>query len=192
MYVPAREARAYYRVSDQTLRDWATDGKINYIRTSGKHHRYEIPDKAQIDSKCYLYARVSSRKQSADLERQIEWLKARYPSYEVITDIGSGISLKRPGFKRVLDELFNRSVKEVVVAADDRFSRFGTHELFTWLFARFGAKLTVLRSQAHRAKSEELANELLEVITIFTARASGSRRYSQNQDNSIQTNPTPA
>jgi putative resolvase len=45
------------------------------------------------------YCRVSSTKQKEDLKRQMEVMKKIYPSYELISDIGSGLNLNRRGLK---------------------------------------------------------------------------------------------
>lgn len=42
-----------------------------------------------------VYARVSSRKQQDDLERQVAYLKTKEPHAEVITNIASGLNFKR-------------------------------------------------------------------------------------------------
>jgi len=41
------------------------------------------------------YARVSSTGKRDDLERQKTLLKNKYPNYDLIEDIGSGINLKK-------------------------------------------------------------------------------------------------
>jgi hypothetical protein len=41
-YVPARVAREILNVPDETLRRWATSGKIQYKRTPGNHRLYNI------------------------------------------------------------------------------------------------------------------------------------------------------
>lgn len=86
MYVPTKDAIKYYKVSDNALRTWANNGKIKYIKTKGGHRRYFIDDgKENTTLACerqkIIYARVSSRKQQNDLERQSEYLKTKYPDY---------------------------------------------------------------------------------------------------------------
>jgi predicted site-specific integrase-resolvase len=65
-----------------------------------------------------------------------------------------------------------------VVSSGDRFSRFG-FSLFVWIFEQFGAKLVSIaqETRSDRSQSEELADDLMEIITVFTARYHGSRRY---------------
>jgi len=42
------------------------------------------------------YCRVSSKKQKEDLTRQIMFMKNNYKTYDIISDIGSGLNMKRP------------------------------------------------------------------------------------------------
>jgi predicted site-specific integrase-resolvase len=179
MYVSSKEARAYFKVHEQTLRDWADAGKIECIRTPGGHRRYKLSKPPA--PKSYVYARVSSAKQSADLDRQIKYLANRYPAHEIISDVGSGINFKRSGFRAILEQLFKRGIAEVVVASGDRFARFGATDFFVWLFDQFGAKLTILNTVAYKSKSDELAADLLEIITVFSARYHGSRKYADEE-----------
>lgn len=175
-FVSSSKAQEFYKVSEQTLRDWANNGKLNYITTAGGHRRYRILNEQQEHRRKIIYARVSSKKQENDLERQVKYLKKRYPSYEVIKDIGSGINYKRQGFRRILDELFNGNIEEVVVSTSDRFSRFG-RELFEWIFEKFRAKLTILNRGKYKSSTEELADDLMEIITFFSSRYYGKRKY---------------
>ena len=43
------------------------------------------------------YCRVTTSSQKEDLERQIEYFRCKYPDYEIIKDIGSGLNFKRKG-----------------------------------------------------------------------------------------------
>ena len=181
-YLPSGKAQAFYKVSEQTLRDWANAGTINYITTGGGHRRYRIVQHNDNRRKI-VYARVSSKKQEHDLANQVKYLKKKYPSYEVIKDIGSGINYKRKGFKTILEQLFKGNIEEVVVSTGDRFSRFG-RELFEWIFEQFGAKLTTLNRGKFKSSQEELSDDLMEIITVFSARYYGRRRY-KNTKNQI-------
>ena len=113
---------------------------------------------------------------------KINFLTKKYPSYEIITDIGSGINFKRKGLQQILDDLFEQNISEVVVASKDRFSRFG-YELFEYIFNKFGAKITCVNKQLDQTIKEELAEDLLSIITVFTARYHGKRKYNVHQEN---------
>jgi excisionase family DNA binding protein len=177
-YLTPREASFLYNVSQETLRDWANTGKIEWCKTEGGHRRYKRIEQTTFPKVRYsvIYARVSSKKQEGDLQRQIEFIKQKCPNHKVIQDIGSGINSKRQGFRWILDQLFRRNIKEVVVSSADRFSRLGS-DLFKWIFEKFDAKLIVLADEQAKTSNEELSEELLEIITVFTARYHGSRKY---------------
>lgn len=178
-YVSSRKAKTYYGVCDQTLRNWADEGKIEFILTKGNQRRYKI---IKEDSKVsVIYGRVSSKKQEKDLDRQIEYLRRMHPRHKIIRDIGSGINYKREGFRWILEQLFKGNLRECVVASGDRFSGFGT-DLFEWIFEQFEAKLVILDDQRSKSKKEEFAEDLMEIITVFTARYHGTRNYDQKSE----------
>lgn len=178
MYVSSKKAIEFYGVSKDTLRRWDASDKIKTIRTKGGHRRYIINKNTDKQDKriSYAYARVSSVKQKNDLQNQIEFLKQKYPSHTIVSDTGSGINFKRTGFRSILEQLFANNVKEVVVASSDRFSRFG-FELFEFIFDQFNAKLKTINSETFKSPQEELSEDLMSIITVFSARYYGKRKY---------------
>lgn len=188
-YVTPKQAKKIYNVSDITLRRWEDNGKIKSIRTEGGHRRYIIHKKPKPNQprRKIIYARVSSQKQNTDLQKQRRLLEERYPGYEVITDIGSGINFKRKGFNTILDQLFEHNIEEVVVASNDRFSRFG-FEFFQSMFTKFNATLTSLDSKQVKSFEQELSQDLIAIVTVFSAKYHGKRKYNlhaKDQDISI-------
>jgi hypothetical protein len=71
-----------------------------------------------------IYARVSSAKQKADLVRQVDFLRHRFPNHKVVTDVGSGVNFKRKG-TQPFDASSAGLVGEIVVAHRDRLARIG-------------------------------------------------------------------
>jgi putative resolvase len=180
--VAAREAADYYGVSESNLRKWAREGKVETRKTPGGKYKYLIPDEGihpKEDkgdwTENIIYCRVSSKKQVFDLKRQCKVLQEKYPDYTAVADIGSGINYKRKNFQAILDQLFAGKVKRVVVAHQDRFSRFG-FDFFQWLFRKFGAVLESMEA-ANPIGNDELISDVMEVFTVFTARYYGSRKY---------------
>ena len=186
----ASEAAKHYGVAISTIRSWARNEQIPVQRIGNGHYRYVVQhNKSTVNeddsynelSENIIYTRVSSRKQKYDLDRQSKWLQKRYPRYKLITDIGSGINYTRPGFKAILESLFKGNIKQVVVAHKDRFSRFG-FDFFTWMFSQFGAELvTVENKSTARNTTIELAQDLMEIITVFSARYHGRRKYTMHK-----------
>jgi predicted site-specific integrase-resolvase len=119
---------------------------------------------------------VSSKKQENDLKHQVSFIKEKYPDYEVLTDIGSGINPNRKNFKTLLDRILDGTVKEVVVAHKDRLSRF-SFDIIQLICRKFGTKLIVIDDKENKEPAEELTEDLMSVITVFSARYYGSRKY---------------
>ena len=173
-YVNSKEAREFFQVSDQTLRRWTKEHKISFKLTKGGHYRFLIPTE---EKNKIIYCRVSSSKQKSDLKRQIKYMQGKYPDYQVVTDIGSGINHKRKGFLSILQQLFQGDISEVVVASPDRFNRFN-YQFFEWLFQQFGAQLNCVQKQKDTSPEQELGEDLLSIITVFTARYHGKPKHS--------------
>lgn len=190
-FVRNKEAAKYYNVSDSTLRKWARQGLIKVESTKGGHWRYWIepqfifqpkqPEERNTLPDHIIYARVSSKKQAKDLNAQSLFLKERFPTYTLITDIGSGINYNRTGFKTILEQLFKGNIKKVVVAHQDRFSRF-SFDFFQWLFSHFGAVLESVEKPNDNG-GFDLTVDLMEVLTVFTARYYGRRKYNPDPEN---------
>ena len=182
-WVAPGEAAANLGVTVQTLRNWANNGEILHRETTGGHRRYLLPVTGSPDGERHgiAYARVSSSKQKPDLERQIVFLRTRYPGHKIVSDVGGGVNFARPGLRAVLDACMRGTVSEVVVAHRDRLARIGSG-LIEHIIFRCGAVLTVIEDRACDGCPEELANDVLEVLTHFTAKHNGRRSYDNRED----------
>lgn len=190
-YVKAKLAREKLGVSDQTLRKWGDEGIIDTIRIGDKGCRLYNIDKVvehipiqQSSRRKILYCRVSSYKQKEDLQRQIKYLKEKYPNHEVIEEIASGINFKRKGLKSILDSSIKGMVEEVVVAHRDRLCRIA-FEHFSWLFSYLGVNL-VVDGKEDCISETDLANDLFEIIHVFSCRHYGARRKYTSRGNENQ------
>ena len=178
-YVSSNQARSFFSVSDSTLRKWAENKELKFKLTKGGHRRYWIDRKtdqkeSETEKRCICYARVSSLKQENELDNQIDFLQDHKPEFEIFEDVGSGINFKRKKFRKILKLLFAGVIEEVVVSSRDRFTRFG-FELFEWIFWQFGAKLTVIKKTDDQ---ESFTEDLISILTTFTASYHGKRSYS--------------
>lgn len=175
MFKPLRFAKAHYGVCGNTLRAWADAGKIETIRTPAGQRLYRIGSLTSSDRRKVCYARVSSARQRDDLAAQVVFLQGRFPTHEVITDVGSGLNWKRKGFNALLDSVMSGEVGELVVAHKDRLCRFG-FELFARVAERHNTKLVVLNDAAG-SPTEELVSDLVSIIHVFSCRIYGMRKY---------------
>ncbi|WP_127081851.1 IS607 family transposase [Dulcicalothrix desertica] len=179
-YVPPRVAATQLGVCTKTLERWEKEGKIKAYRTQGGQRRYDVNSVVAtrpIDKPTILYARVSSHSQKADLLRQIEFLISRYPSCEVVRDIGSGLNFKRKGLLALLERILSGDVGMVVVANKDRLCRFG-FDLISWLADRSGCKILVLNNNL-LSPEREMLEDVLAIIHVFSCKLYGLRKYKQ-------------
>lgn len=125
-------------VAQATLRKWDQEGLLKPTEiTLGGHRRYDLSKIqtprfrpiGQPPRKTVAYARVSSRDQKQDLDRQAQLLELYCSSqgweYELITDIGSGMNYHKKGLTQLLDHIINGGVQRLVIVHKDRLLRFG-------------------------------------------------------------------
>lgn len=182
-----KDVLKYLNITHCTLYRWTNTGKINSVKTIGGKNRYykheilafrnkntgePIPD----ERKKICYCRVSTSSQKDDLMRQIELFRSQFPNHTIITDIGSGLNFKRKGFQSILDDAIKGNIFEIVVTHKDRLCRFG-FEVFERLLSAHKGSIVVL-NQRTTSPQEELVNDLLSVITVFSARLYGLRSHS--------------
>src|SRR5574343_1284 len=167
-------------IHPNTLRRWANEGKIFYVRQKNGNRLYDVEgflnqgnrfDRAKI-----IYARVSSRNQRDDLSNQIKYLRERYPHHELVEDVGSGLNFKRKGFLRVLDRIMSGDIAEIVITHRDRWCRFG-FQIFEHIAKQNNCKFVVL-DNTQLSPQEELVKDLVSIIHVFSCRIYGLRKYS--------------
>jgi len=190
-YIKPNEAIAISGVSSETLRRWFKEGKIRALKTKTNRYKYHREDllnhlglnlsASEETKEKVCYCRVSSKKQLDDLERQKLYLKEQFPSYRIIADVGSGLNWKRKGLQAILELAFQGNLDEVVVAHKDRLSRIA-FELIEWILHKKGAKIVVLDKEKERSSEQELAEDLLSIVTIYACKQMGRRRYKGQKD----------
>ncbi len=112
-------------------------------------------------------------------------MQQQYPGYEIIKDIGSGINFQRQGLLRIIDRAIEGNLTEVVVAHKDRLCRF-RYELIEHIFSKHGVKLLVLDHEVPKSAEQELSEDLLSIIHVFSCRANGKRKYKTNKKEEIK------
>lgn len=186
-YTSFKETRKLIGVTSRTLRNWDKESKIRTLRTpSGARvfNTLDIQDylkkhqNHQKNKPTVCYARVSSRNQLGDLERQVDFLKQAYPHAELVTDICSGINWKRKGLSSILDRSIQGQLGEIVFAHKDRLCRFA-FELYEHIFTLCGVKITILHHDNSASPDIELADDILSIVHVYSSRQMGKRRYKQ-------------
>jgi predicted site-specific integrase-resolvase len=184
-FVAIGDAAKALGVSITTLRRWEVEGRLVPERTAGRQRRYDLaklkPEmfhSAPQERKTIAYARVSSHDQEEDLERQKQVLELYCAkqgwTFEVIADLGSGMNYNKKGLKRLLDEIIDGKVGRLVIAHKDRLLRFGAELVFAICEAK-DVEVLIINKGIDTTFEEDLAKDVLEIITVFSARLYGSR-----------------
>lgn len=160
-------------------------------RTQGGQRRY---DAAQLqpfncrdktsDRLTVAYARVSSHDQKEDLQRQVHMLEiycsAKGWRFSIIKDLGSGMNYNKRGLKQLLEQIMNGQIGRLVLTHKDRLLRFGAELVFS-LCAAKNVEVVIINQGDEPSFEEELAKDVLEIITVFSARLYGSRSHKNKQ-----------
>lgn len=183
-YVSIGEAAQIKGVSIETVRNWEEKGILVPQRTEGGHRRYKLTDLVGVETQSrkvtIAYARVSSQDQKSDLERQSLVLSAYCESngwkYQLIQDLGSGLNYKKKGLRKLIGLILDEEVDRLVITNKDRLLRFGSELIFS-LCEHFGIEVLILNRKEDSSYEEDLAKDVLEIITVFSARLYGSRSH---------------
>jgi len=123
---------------------------------------------------------VSSHDQKQDLERQVQILELFCASngweWEIIKDLGSGLNYSKKGLKRLINLITDNKVERLVITHKDRLLRFGSELIFS-LCEIFGTEVIIINRTEDSSFEENLAQDVLEIITVFSARLYGSRSH---------------
>ena len=186
-------------VTVKTLQNWDKQGTLKAYRTPTNQRFYteeqlnqvlNLSNSNQIEKQGLKigYCRVSTHNQKSSLQNQEDYLR-NYTNAkgvildEVFTDIGSGINYNRKNFNKILELVEAREVSEVYVTYKDRFVRFG-FDWFNTFCEKHDAKIIVL-NQPSTSPEQELAEDLLNIVTVFSARNHDLRTYKKQLEQNL-------
>jgi len=174
-------------ISRPTLAKYLREGRIqgerqpNGLWDYNEEDVYKVFNKG-IPRKTFIYARVSTPKQKADLENQTELLKRfcferGYTINQVFSDIASGISFeKRKGLFAMMDDVLLGRVERVVISYKDRLSRVG-YGLFKHLFDKYNCEIVVMSEVgSEKLDSEEIFEEIVSLLHCYSMKFYSKRR----------------
>ena len=175
----AQEVLRTLQITRPTLTKYVKNGVIKVaVKGNGRYDYdadsvYKMLNK-DIERKTYVYARVSTSKQKADLENQINLLKTfcfqnGYVINGIFQDVASGISFdKRTQFFEMLDDIIAGKVNKVVITYKDRLSRVG-FELFSYLFKKYGCEIIVMSEVgSEKLDSQEIFEDIISLLHCYS------------------------
>ena len=127
-----------------------------------------------------VYARVSTAKQKADLENQVEVLvnfcnKNGVKVNKTYKDVASGMNFDRKQFKILLNEILDFKVGKLYITYKDRLSRI-SFDMFKRLFSEFGCEVIVINDTDEKTDETEIFEEIISMLHCFSMRMYSRRR----------------
>lgn len=181
-------------VTPATIRNWCTDGKIQYSRTKGGHRR--IPEaelerlgKERSQAKksatkpskksskpartVAVYGRVAHQQKApkTTLKQQVKDLKA-YAKAEgwsvtgAYTDIGSSVDESRPGLHELLTDARAGAFDGVVVTDTNRLARYG-YTYLEQLFAQNDVDVVTPGGHPTGGVDDEAVDDLVTLVNTY-------------------------
>lgn len=98
----------------------------------------------------------------------------KWENIEPIADLGSGLNYKKKGLTRLIHLILEDQVERLVITHKDRLLRFGSELIFA-LCEQMGKQVIILNPREETTFEEDLASDVLEIITVFSARLYGQR-----------------
>jgi predicted site-specific integrase-resolvase len=178
------EAAKILGVSIQTLRRWEENDTLipaKKVRQTRYYDYDQLTGINQNETELTIgYARVSSHDQKKDLVRQQSVLSsycaAKGWTFEIVSDLGSGMNYRKKGLKKLLDAILERKIRRLVLTHKDRLLRFGAELIFTLAEVK-QIEVVIINQGEESSFEEELAKNVLEIITVFSARLYGARSH---------------
>lgn len=175
-------------VSTKTIRRWVSVGRIKFTRTEGGHRRFLVSDllgSRQDASLTVAYAPSQQQRPKRGFESATNSLRSDFAPNkagmsEIISDLGSGMNYRKKGLIRLIKLICSHQVERLVLTHKDRLLRFGSDLIFT-LCEIFGTEVVIINRTEDSTYEENLAQDVLEIITVFSARLYASRSHKNKQ-----------
>ena len=183
--------------SVKTLQRWDRKGILQAYRSPSNRRYYThtqyleyMGEKGISEKVNVIYARVSTRNQTDDLQNQINFLKSftinnGISISNIYTDYGSGLNYNRKNWNKLIDDCFDGKIDTIVISYKDRFVRFGFEWMESLLLRLTGTKILIAENVC-TTPQEELIQDLISIVHEFSCRVYGLRKYKKKLTKELQ------
>ena len=180
----SKEVLKFLNITRQTLTKYVKNGTIKVIKLDNGYYDYNeqsVFKFAKKESRLnYIYCRVSTYKQKNDLTNQISFISNYCKNKNInidsiFSEIASGIDFDRKQFSLLLTDVMNYKVNSIFISNKDRLTRLSFKTLQN-IFTKFGTKIIVINDDTYLNESDELLEELINMIHIISTKMYSERR----------------
>ena len=189
-YISRKEVLSVLKIHYHTLYRMIDRNEIQTVKVGSKTlfnlDKYLRDQGIKTQKRKICYCRVSSSKQKEDLLRQIKYMKTKYPSYEIISDIGSSLNFERKGLQEIIDIAIKGDISVLVITYKDRLARIG-YELIESIIQRYSnGKIEIINSSEEETPEEEMTKDIITIMNVYVAKINGLRKYKKKLTDTIK------
>jgi len=170
------------KVTRPTLCAYVKSGKLKVTPLVNGTYEYDddsVYELAGIENRgSVIYCRVSTLNQKQSLLNQINTVKEYankngYNVTKVYSDIASGLNFDRGEFKKMIKEVINHRIKNIIISHKDRFSRV-SFDMWKELCSEFGCNIIVINGDEEDDKG--IFNDIISLLHCFSMKMYSKRR----------------
>ncbi len=113
-------------------------------------------------------------------------MKNKYPTYEIISDIGSGLNFNRKGLDEIIESAIKGEIEIVVISYKDRLARFG-YELIEKIIKNYSnGEIKIENKKEEETPTEEISKDIIAIMNVYAAKMDGLRKYKKDMINEVK------
>ena len=181
----AKDAMRLLGITRITLYTYLKKGYIKATKLQNGYYEYDGESIFKFMKKDkrinVIYSRVSTYKQRNDLNKQMTFLKNYCDKNNIKVDkiyseISSGIEFdERKEFSILFNQVIKYKIKYVIISDKDRLTRL-SFKTIKFLFKQFGTQIIVVSNKKNKYNDNEMFEELVSLLHIFSTRMYSQRR----------------
>lgn len=94
--------------------------------------------------------------------------------------MGSGLKYNKKGLMELIELICSNEIERIVLNYKDRLIRFG-YELIEEFCKYHGVKIEIINFTEDKTYEEELVEDVLSIITVFSSKLYGSRSHKKRE-----------
>lgn len=173
-FMRGKDAAEFLGVSQSTLRRYDKDGRIQTMRTNGNQRLYDVSSFNEIKKehdnevikKKVCYCRVISDKYQSELDDQVKFMKGKYPGYEIITDICTGLEYNKPGLAKIIDYAVEGMLDTLVIINKDVLCR-AQYNLIKYILVTYSSTNIIIDIEYDNIDENLISNDIIQITNKY-------------------------